>query len=194
MSVCIEWRSLAALPVLVSALFFSPTKAETQEATPPVYAKQPFNTLGAGMAIETPAESPVTGSQTKMPASTPNDLYPDGWEKLAGNHIEEVYIKPTPHGLDPNITGIEVKVVARTKELFDYAEGVAMADCEIRKVFPVSGDIYDVNGNTIDPMHIPLLKGMVYIREFPQEAYDGLAERLCAGQPALETPLPTTDN
>ena len=168
MSVCIEWRSLAALPVLVSALFFSPTKAETQEATPPVYAKQPFNTLGAGMAIETPAESPVTGSQTKMPASTPNDLYPDGWEKLAGNHIEEVYIKPTPHGLDPNITGIEVKVVARTKELFDYAEWVAM--------------------------DIPLLKGMVYIREFPQEAYDGLAERLCAWQPALETPLPTTDN
>jgi len=127
------------------------------------------------------ASTAVTDSVDTSAKAVAATQDPDGWEKLAGNHVEVVYIKPTPHGLDPNITGIDVRVVAQTKELFDYAEGIAMADCDIREVFPVSGDIYDIHGNTIDPMHIPLLKGLVYIRAFPQEAYDGLAERLCSG-------------
>ena len=130
-----------------------------------------------------PVTAPESAQQIEAPSPSEN---PDGWEKLAENHIEVVYIKPTPQGIDPNITGIDVKVVAQTKELFDYAEGVAMADCEVREVFPTSGDIYDVDGKTIDPMHIPLLKGMAYIRAFPQEAYNGLLGRLCAGQPAAE--------
>ncbi len=158
MGIRAAWRFWQALPVMVLLLFFLPVHAG---------------------AIET-----VQPAQSEQVAGTPlAEENPDHWEKLASNHIEEVYIKPAPHEIDPNITGIQVKVVARSKELFDYAEGIAMADCDIREVFPVSGDIYDVNGKTIDLMHIPLLKGMVYVKAFPQEAYDSLVERLCARQP-----------
>ncbi len=183
MDIRIEWRSLAVLPLfaLAFSLFSANAVASASETTLPSQKEQP---------VETPAATPKTDTTITLtpPVSQEDKIStnpaPDGWEKLAENHIEAVYIKPPQHGIDPNITGIEVRVVAQTKELFDYAEGIAMADCDIHEVFPVSGDIYDVHGNTIDPMHIPLLKGMVYIRAFPQEAYDGLANRLCAGEPS----------
>lgn len=192
----VEWRSLVALPVMALTLFFSQAKAEQPEAVQTVQAEPSVDTSSVNKTIGTPTASPAPDTQDKIPTTTSepatqsetssSSKNPDGWKKLAGNHIEVVYIKPSPHGIDPNITGIDVRVVAQTKELFDYAEGVAMADCDIGEVFPTSGDIYDVNGKTIDPMHIPLLKGMVYIRAFPQEAYDELLERLCAGQPVTE--------
>lgn len=116
----------------------------------------------------------------------------EGWQKLAGNHIETVYIKDPPHNIDPNILGIEVKVVAETKELFDYAKGIAMADCSIQTVFPASGNIYNINGEIIDPMHIPLMQGIEYVKGFPKEAYDGLLERLCSKYSLSET-TPTSD-
>jgi len=195
MSTYAEWRSLLALPVMALMLVFSPANAGKAGTVQTVQVDSSTDASLTDTAAEAPAAS-VPDTQNSLPAATPEPApqiealsppeNPDGWEKLAENHIEVVYIKPTPQGIDPNITGIHVKVVAQTKELFDYAEGVAMADCEVREVFPTSGDIYDVDGKTIDPMHIPLLKGMAYIRAFPQEAYNGLLGRLCAGQPAAE--------
>lgn len=124
----------------------------------------------------TQAATPTPDEQAALPEARE-------WQLLANNDLEAVYIKEPPHGLDPNITGIDAKVVARTKEVFDYAQGIAMADCETRDVFPVSGEIYDAQGKELDPMEIPILKALPYIRHFPKEAYDGLLKRLCDWQP-----------
>lgn len=183
------FRTLTALLMMALALFFSPAQSGTPETIQDIPTEQTAKPSLTDATADAPASSTDLGTKNRTPSATQasdpqiepsSSKLPEGWEKLAENHIEVVYTKPTPHDIDPNITGIEVRVTAQTKELFDYAEGVAMADCDIREVFPVSGDIYDVNGNMIDPMHIPLLKGMAYIRAFPQEAYDALLERLCS--------------
>ncbi len=134
-------------------------------------------------------DSAPTMQTTQATAPTPDaqeqDVSPGirEWQPLAGNDLETVFIKEPAHGLDPNITGIDVKVVAQAKDVFDYAQGIAMADCETRDVFPVSGEIYDAQGKELDPMEIPILKALPYIRHFPKEAYDGILKRLCDWQP-----------
>jgi hypothetical protein len=134
-------------------------------------------------------------TQATTPAPDKQATSPEAreWQLLAGNDLETVYIKEPPHGLDPNITGIDAKVVARTKEVFDYAQGIAMADCETRDVFPASGEIYDAQGKELDPMGIPILKALPYIRYFPKEAYDGLLKRLCEwqGTPTKNKTMPS---
>ncbi|MGN0918891.1 MAG: hypothetical protein ACI4NO_07080 [Oxalobacter sp.] len=200
MDICAGFRTLAALLMVALALFFSPAQSGTPETIQNIPIKQTAKPPLTDTVTDTSASSTVPSTKNRTPSATQSSdpqirssssKLPEGWEKLAENHIEVVYTKLTPHDIAPNITGIEVRVTAQTKELFDYAEGVAMADCDIREVFPVSGDIYDVNGNTINPMHIPLLNGLTYIRAFPQEAYDALLERLCsrnlAGNPADES-------
>ena len=125
-------------------------------------------------------------TQATTPAPDKQATSPEAreWQLLAGNDLETVYIKEPPHGLDPNITG---------KEVFDYAQGIAMADCETRDVFPASGEIYDAQGKELDPMGIPILKALPYIRYFPKEAYDGLLKRLCEwqGTPTKNKTMPS---
>lgn len=162
-------KSLCVWSAALLALSSAPALADGQENTP-VHETE--------LKVETVTAVPE--------AQQTGEVSYEGWQKMAENDMEVVYFRPPPKGERANTVGIEVRVVAQQKDLFDYAEGVAMADCSTRTLFPVSGEIYDVKGSTINPFDIPLLKGMEYVRAFPQEAYDGLTDCLCEGEPIPE--------
>ncbi len=163
-------KSSLTLSATLLILSVSPAQATVHENGQPIETEQTIEKIAP-----TPAVKPLQP-----------EISSDGWQKLAENHMEAVYFKPPPKSEPANAVGIEVKVVAQEKDLFDYAEGVAMADCSTRTLFPVSGEIYDIKGQTVDPMHIPLMKGMAYVTAFPQDAYDALTDQLCEGEPIPE--------